>query len=161
MGRWFVTTGVVGWFWFRWWEARMLREPCEHGRYEEHPPPLSMETMLHKTMCPGGRPLTAAEFDRIAREAGYVKRPVCGECEGRGKIAGALLQTANGPVQTYEPCPSCAGTGFGRLVALPEINWDIMRRCSDVLGDFAAPWESEHFKKVLDALDGAPEDVGP
>lgn len=99
------------------------------------------------------RKLTPAEFDRIATERGYVKRPACEPCMGTGGTRVPCMRCKNGESEHSHQCPSCDGTGFGRLVALPEINWDIMRRCYDVLSDFAAPWESEHFKKVLAAID--------
>ena len=88
-----------------------LRVPCEHGRYEEHPPPLSVEGMTERAMCPGGRP---AEFDRIATENGYVKRPACEACEGSGRRPDSPIW--DGPA----PCPSCGGSGFGRLVTIPH-----------------------------------------
>ena len=140
-----------------------LRVPCEHGRYEEHrflSPGGDPESSIAYRDCPGGTP---AEFDRIAREQGYVKRehaflgqggpemwisdpggsisvcdemgpmehvrplvvgdlerlgyvkrPVCGDCDGLGED----LSTSDceGP-----PCPSCGGTGFGRLVSADEV----------------------------------------
>ena len=56
-----------------------LRVPCEHGRWERHQVGVTgygdrgFEIVQRGDWCPGGVP---AEFDRIAREQGYVKAGV-------------------------------------------------------------------------------------
>ena len=125
------------------------------------------------------RRLTPAEFDRIAREQGYVKetalvkraldifyeggwvkRPVCGECEG-GKQSSYL---GGGPVEEW-PCPSCGGTGFGRLVALDGIDVEALR---DVMANHERLFNSPSINDwcvlgdtaeiVLAAIDGGQDD---
>ena len=69
------------------------------------------------------RELTPAEFDRIATERGYVARPVCGECDKGRKVTWSGDRIV---------CPSCGGSGFGRLVALDGIDVEAL---DDALGD--------------------------
>lgn len=64
---------------------------------------------------------------------GYVKRPVCGTCErtpGRVRMVnGEVVSDALGWCDAESSvCPSCGGTGFGRLVALDGIILDAIRR---------------------------------
>lgn len=87
---------------------------------------------------------------------------VCGECVGaRATKVGAWVEP------TYEPCPSCGGTGFSRLVALDGISRGaleratyMLERMSHDLGEDTQQRIAPAFdvlRSVLDALDGGQE----
>lgn len=75
----------------------MLREPCEHGRYDEHRG--HWGTVF---FCPGGRTLTDAEALTL------LLTEECGnpECE-----SGFVHDGFDGLHNKSKECPSCGGSG--------------------------------------------------
>ena len=101
---------------------------------------------------------TWSEFDDLAKAKGYVRLPDCEACEGTG--VGCILydewRLHRRCGLANDPCPSCDGTGFGRLVALDGINVEPLRRFyEDRANDEMVPSREVHrlIAPILAAID--------
>lgn len=88
--------------------VRLLREPCDHGRYEEHPTVAQSGAggtyITHVPLaspCPGGRTLTDAEALSL------LLTDVC-DCTVARMVDG-VIPTGEQPADP--DCPSCGGSG--------------------------------------------------
>lgn len=66
--------------------------------------------------------------ERVLVSAGWVKVPDCEACKGTRIDPESYVPATHLQPSEADPCPSCGGTGKQRMVALPPVIFDAIRR---------------------------------
>lgn len=120
----------------------------------QEPRPVSDAELAEMGYVPAEGFLTKDVLEAWAKGDGYVKVPDCEACEGTGTVTEA---DSWGPNE----CPSCAGSGKGRLVNLTGIDWvNEWPEGHQLIASMAPYWNlTDWLSEGKPELQGSPEQI--